>query len=131
MCHCAYRISSIRRHSYYFFLLLVLCGYYSRVVFISLETCRYQQRVEKVRTSETVMVAKRCQYYAQCLSPAVSRGNDSYKTNSCVVIIVRNHLHIPGLLAAGTIRGPCLFCSELRIVRLLFEGGDYSKVASI
>ena len=35
------------------------------------------------------------------------------------------------LLAAATIRGRRLFGSELPIVRLLFEGGDYSRVATI
>ena len=31
----------------------------------------------------------------------------------------------------ATIRGWRLFCSELQIVRLLFEGSDYLRVASI
>ena len=33
-------------------------------------------------------------------------------------------------IAAATIQGRCSFHSELLIVRLLFEGGDYSREAS-
>ena len=47
-------------------------------------------------TSETVTVARCCQQYAQPVSPAVSCGNDLYKTNSpsaSVATIVRNHSH--------------------------------------
>ena len=49
-----------------------------------------------MRTSETVMIARRCQSYTQHLSPAVSRGNDYYNTNSpsaSVVTVVRNYSH--------------------------------------
>ena len=35
------------------------------------------------------------------------------------------------LLATATIRGRCLFLSELRIVRLLFKGGDYLRATPI
>ena len=43
-----------------FILLLVLCNYYSRAVFIPLER-RHQRRLDKVHTIETVKVARRCQ----------------------------------------------------------------------
>ena len=65
------------------------------------------------------------------LSPAVSRRNDSYNTNSpstSVVTIVKNHSHT---CTRVTNRGWRLFRSELRIVQLLFEGGDYLRPASI
>ena len=57
---------------------------------------RHQQQLEKVCTSETVMVARCCQYNKQPLSPAVSRGNNSYNTNSpsaSVVTVIRKHSH--------------------------------------
>ena len=41
--------------------------------------------------------------------------------------IIRIRVHVPRTVAAATIRGRRLFCSELLIVWLLFEGGDYSK----
>ena len=76
---------------------------------------RHQLRLDKVGTSETVTVARRCQKYAQPLSPAVSRGNDSYNTNSpsasvvTVIKIIRICGCVPRLLAAATIRGRRLF----------------------
>ena len=70
---------------------------------------------------------------AQPLSPAVSRGNELYNTNctsDSLVTIVRNYLCMCAcalLVAVATIQGRRLFHSELPIVRLLFEGGVYSK----
>ena len=42
-------------------------------------------------------------------------------------------MHVPCIpvLAMATIPGRYLFCSELPIVWLLFESGNYSRVASI
>ena len=77
-----------------FLSLLVLCGYYSRAAFISLETWRHQRWLDKVRTSETVMVARCYRLYAQPLSPAVSRGNNSYnkkRPSASVVTVVTKH----------------------------------------
>ena len=74
----------------HFVRLLFEGGYYSRVVFIFLESL---ETSTMVGTSEMVTTARRCQLYAQPLSPAVSCGNDSYNTNSpsaSVVTIVRN-----------------------------------------
>ena len=70
---------------------LILCGYYSRAAFISLES---QERLDKVCTSETVTVARHCQWYAQPLSPAVSRGNNTNSPSASMVTIFRNHLHM-------------------------------------
>ena len=55
---------------------------------------------------------------------------ETSRTTSLVTVI-RNCVRVPRILAAATIRGRRLFCSELPIVRLLFKGGDYSRVASI
>ena len=44
--------------------------------------------------SETVMVARYCQYHTQPLGPAVSRGNDSYNAKSpgdSMVTVVKSH----------------------------------------
>ena len=85
-----------------FISLLVLCGYHSRAATIRgrclflWKAGRHQRQLDKVRKSATVMVARHCQEYAQPLSPAVSRGNGSYNTNSpsaSVVTIIRNHSH--------------------------------------
>ena len=73
----------------------------------------------------------------QPFSPAVSHGNDSYNNNGLSAIawcqstqsseIICTRVQMPRILAAATIRGRRLFCSELPIVQLLFEGGVYSK----
>ena len=44
---------------------------------------------------------------------------------------VWNRVRVPCILAVATIRGQYLFCSELPIVHLLFEGGNYSRAASV
>ena len=85
------------------YLLFVLCGYYLRVATIRgrclflWKAHRHQQRLDKVGTSKTVTVARRCQLHAHPLGPAVSRGNNSYNTNSfsaSMVTIIRNHSHV-------------------------------------
>ena len=43
---------------------------------------------------------------------------------ACIACI---HVHVPRILATATIWGWCLLHSELPIVRLLFEGGIYSR----
>ena len=74
-------------------------------------------------------VARRCQKYAQPLSPAVSRGNDSYSKNrssASVVTVIRNRLHtcvcVLRLLAAAIIRGQCLFHSRASDCRVTIPG---------
>jgi len=47
-----------------------------------------------------------------------------------VAAIISTRVRVPHIVTAATIRGRRLFCSELLIVQLLFEGGDYSRVAS-
>ena len=57
---------------------------------------RYQQRLDKLHTSEMETIARCCQWRAQPLSPAVSCGNDSENTNSSsasVLTIVRKYSH--------------------------------------
>ena len=57
--------------------------------------------------------------------------NDSYNTNSpsaSPVIVIRNYLHVCATYSShGFYWAQCLFCSKLRIVRRLFQGGVYSK----
>ena len=72
------------------------------------------------------------------VSPAVSRGNDSYNTNppsasvATVIKIIRTRGHVPRLLAATTIRGRRLFRSRTSdCVATIFEGGHYSRAASV
>ena len=72
------------------------------------KVCRHQRRLDKVRTSETVTIARRCPQYAQPRSPAVSHGNDWYNTNSpsaSVVTILRNcshtHVRVPAYTGHG------------------------------
>ena len=62
---------------------------------------RHQWWLDKARTSETVMVARRCQWYVQPLSPAVSSGNDSYNTNSPSASVVT---HKKSFAHVGTCR---------------------------
>ena len=62
-----YHISSIRRRDYYLFHCSFLCGYYLRVATIQgqhlflWKARRHQRQLDKIHTSETVMVARRCQ----------------------------------------------------------------------
>ena len=59
----------------------------------------------------------------QPLSPAVSRGNTNSPRDSSVSCP-------PRILAVVTIGGRRLFHSELLIVWLLLEGGDYASAVS-
>ena len=50
---------------------------------------------------------------------------------SCAcIVLVSTHIHAPRIPAAVTIGGRRLFHSELLIVWLLLEGGDYSRAVS-
>ena len=122
-----------------FILLLVLCSYYLRTATIQgwclflWKAQRHQRQLDKVCTSETVTVTRCCQQYAQPVSPAVSRGNNSYKTNSpsaSVVTIVRNHLHTCACVCAAFIS--CGYYS--RVVFISFKSfglcGYYLRAAS-
>ena len=103
--------------------------------FFSWKTHRYQRQLIKVHTSDTVMTVRNCQQQAQPLSPAVSRGNKLHNTNSPVVSLVnviRNYSHTCVCTAYSSrsyYSRVALICSELLIVRLLFEGGVYLIVA--
>ena len=83
--------------------------------------------------NEIVTIARRCQQYAQPLSPVVSCGNDLYNTNSpnaTQVTIVSNFSHTCACalsLVAATIGGWCLFRAELPIVKPLFKSSMHSK----
>ena len=105
-----------------FISLLILCGYYSRAAFLW-----KIWRHHRVQKNEMVMVARLCQQYAQPLSPAVSRGNDSYNTVPALAWwpsseIIHTSAHVLCLLAATTVRGWCsYFIQELQIVQLLFK----------
>ena len=71
------------------------------------------------------------------ISPAVSRGNELYNTNSPALArwpsseTIHIHVHVLHIVTAATIQGRCLICSEPLIVRLLFKGGVYSRAVSI
>ena len=61
-----------------------------------------------------------------------------YNTNSpsaSMVTIIRNHLHMCACAMCTScgyyLRAAIYFIQELRIVQLLFEGGDYSRAATI
>ena len=53
----------------------------------------------------------------------------SRRTGTALALVA--HVHVPCIVAADTIRGWGLFSSELLIVRLVFEGGNYSRAVSI
>ena len=80
------------------------------------------------------MTISRC---CQPLSHLVSCGNDSNNTGTPgtrVETVLKKFSHACAChhpLAAATIQVWHLFCSELPIVRLLFEGGDYLMVVSV
>ena len=101
-----------------FILLLILCSYYSRAAFISLETLRRQRWLGKVRMSEMVTVARGCNKYTQPLSPSAS-----------MVTVVRSHLHM--CAHAAFITSSCYS----RAVSISFKSfglcGYYSREASI
>ena len=85
-----------------------------------------------IRHVRAVIVARHCQQYVQPLSPAVSRCNDSYNTNSpsaSVVTIIRNHSHMCAR-AAFTSRS-----YYLRVAFISFKSfglcGYYLRVVSI
>ena len=46
--------------------------------------------------------------------------------------IIHMHVHsVLHILAMGVVRGWHLFCSDYPIERLLFEGGDYSRLVNL
>ena len=98
-----YCTSFIRCCGYHLFCCSFLCCYYSRAA------------LESWRTSMTAWCTRYIWAIQQWLLNAVS------SMHSLSVAIVH-------ILATATIRGWCLFCSELPIVRLLFEGSNYSNV---
>ena len=96
-----------------------------------------EQQLDKVGMNEMVTITRHCQWYAQPLSSAVSCENNLYNidnTSVSMVIFIRksSHTHaLPHIIAMANIRGWHLFRSELPIVWLIFEGGDYSRAVSI
>ena len=129
-----YRISSIRCCSYYFF-----CAWFCRSVcfcvatireqrffFFFWKVCRRQRQLDKVRTSETMMIARCCQKYTQPLSPAVSRKNESYNMNSPSASMVTHqklfsHVRVLHILSSGY---------YLRAVFILFRASDCAATIS-
>ena len=95
------------------------------------KTQRHQQRLDKVRTSDTVT------QYAQPISHAVSHRIESYNTNSSsasLVTIVSKCLHMYACAmytSHSYYSRTALFCSALQIMQLLFEGGHYLSAVSI
>ena len=53
----------------------------------------------------------------------------SRRTGTALALVA--YVRVPSIVAADTIRGWRLFSSELLIVRLVFEGGNYSRAVSI
>ena len=88
------------RHGYYLFHCLFLCGYYLRAATIQgrclflWEARRHHQWLNKVCTSDIVTTVRRCQWFAQPLSPAVSRGNDMNDPSASPVMVVRKYSHM-------------------------------------
>ena len=81
------------------------------------------------------MLARRCQSMHSLLSAVEMTHKMQINPSGSVGTIVRNYsltcLCVVYTIAMATIRGQHLFRSELPIVWLLFEGSDYSRVASI
>ena len=140
--------SSIRHHGYY----LSHCSFCAATIWGRPLQCvwgqrlffwkalRCQWRLDKVRTSETVTVLDTVSS-TRSLSVlhAVSRGNNSYNTNSpsaSVVTITRNHSHTcacAAFISCGYYSRArfFFFIQELWIVWLLFKGCHYSRDATI
>ena len=109
LCHLTYCISSIRHCGYYLFRCLFCAATIRGQRLFLWKALRHQRQLDKV----TVTVARRCQKYAQPLSPAVSHGNDSYNTNSpsASVVTIRNHSHTCA---------PAVFTSRGYYLRVVF-----------
>lgn len=136
-------IPSMRHHSYCCcccFLSTHFCGaiyYFKSGFFLYRETSHWQ--LDKIRTSNIVTAVRRCQKYAQLLSPAFNHGNKSHKTNSsratCSWVTMHHqklflhlyHVHV----YTATIQGWHVFCSEPLTVWLLFEGSNHLEKYSI
>ena len=57
-------------------------------------------------------------------------GTARRKASCACVVLVSTHIRAPHIPTAVTIGGRRLFHSELLIMWLLLEGGDYSRAAS-
>ena len=94
---------------------------------------RHQRLLDKVRASDTVTTVRRCQWYAQPLSPAASHEKELYNTNSpssSPLIVVRNYSHTCACAAytsCGYYSRAAFISLRALIPRLLFEGSVYSK----
>ena len=57
-------------------------------------------------------------------------GTARHEASCACIVLVSTHIRAPLIPAAVTIGGQRLFHSELLIVWLLLEGGDYSRAVS-
>ena len=83
---------------------------------------------------KTAMTVRHYQLFAQPLSPAVSRGNESYYTNSpsaSLVTVVRKYSSCSYYLRAAFISLRASDCAATIQGQRLFEAGVYSKQYSI
>ena len=80
-------------------------------MFISLESQQTSARLDKVRTSDTVMTAVSSM---RSLSVLLSTIETSYEASLLTVIRNCSHsVHVLRILATATIQGQHSFCSEL------------------
>ena len=135
-------LRSCRLRRYYLLLsLLVLCGYYSRAAFISLEspktstTAGYLRyvRVRRWRLLGTVSNTRSLSVLLSAVGTTRTKQTVLALTWWPSSEIIRIRVRVPHLLAATTIRGRRLFrlrdsdCAATIRRRRLFEGGVYSK----
>ena len=107
------------------FCCLLLCGYYSRGVFISLESQRISWRLDKVRTSAMVMITSSTHSLSVLLSAMettcttqIAPGIACWPSSE----IIRTRLHVLPIPLTATIHSVYFV-----IVWLLFKAGIYLK----
>ena len=123
-CH----ISSIRHRGYYFFLLNVSVLLFEGGVYFFGKSAHTND--DWIRYVQWQLLDAVSSKRMQLLSPAVSHEK-SHTTWTALVLVICICVCVQNIVAAATIWGQCLVCSELQIVQLLLKGGIYSKKYSI
>ena len=134
-----YHISSIRHHGYYLFRWSFCAATIQRRllfkggVYFFGKPGDTNDGLDKVRTSETVIVARPVSSTCR-LSLLLSAMGTTRTTQTVLALawwpsseIIRTRVHVLRLLAAAKIWGRCIFRLRASDCELLFEGGVYSK----
>ena len=132
-----YRISLIRHRGYYFFhCFFCVATIQGRRLFLSKPADISNSLIRNVRVSWWWLldaVSSKCSLSILLSAMEMTRTTRIALALACSLFseIICTRVHMPHILATATIWRGHLFRSELPLVRLLFEGGYYSRMVII